>query len=509
VDTGKVDVVSRSRVRTSRQGFVGLILVALLPSTIRAELLYFVKGGRVQAAAETRGETVRLETPDGPIEFHQSDFRKIVPGHWPERDWPARRAKALEGDAAARYAAAWWALENGLTPQAEFMLRAAHEADSGHQPTARMVELLNRLDRPCDDPDLDRFRAALGQSFDVARGPHVVLFHQHGEADVRERLELLERVGRSFFLLMASRGVDLPVPSRRLVSAWFGDQRDYQAFLQANHASVFRSTRGYFHPTFRAVVAFDARSAKDQRDARDTLAARRKELDRLETAIDGMPPRGRLRIGFTGEPTRTLNRTEARDALARFRREVARSQLILDLDRRSVDLGTAAHELIHQLVAVTGFLPEQDDAPRWLHEGFAAQFEVIRGGCWAGISRAHDLRLPDWRAIKAQPQLFPLLGDVGLTHGYDRDAYAEAWGLVYFLRQRRPDAFIAFLDLLRGTDPGMARGSERNRKHFQTAFGEDLEATEKDWREFLGGVQTPLEEFDEQPAGKAAIPKSR
>ena len=59
--------------------------------------------------------------------------------------------------------------------------------------------------------------------------------------------------------------------------------------------------------------------------------------------------------------------------------------------------GTLAHEMIHQLAADSGLLPRHDAFPYWLHEGFAAQFEVIRGGRWAGISRAHDLRLPDWR----------------------------------------------------------------------------------------------------------------
>ena len=71
--------------------------------------------------------------------------------------------------------------------------------------------------------------------------------------------------------------------------------------------------------------------------------------------------------------------------------------MLLDLERRSIDLGTAAHEMIHQLAAESGFLPRHDAFPHWLNEGLAAQFEVIRGGRWSGISRAHDLRLPDWQ----------------------------------------------------------------------------------------------------------------
>ena len=100
------------------------------------------------------------------------------------------------------------------------------------------------------------------------------------------------------------------------------------------------------------------------------------------------------------EPARSVARAEGRAILDRLEREAAYRTAILDLDWRAIDLGTAAHEMIHQLAADSGLLPRHDAFPYWLHEGFAAQFEVIRGGRWAGIGRAHDLRLIDWRNIQ-------------------------------------------------------------------------------------------------------------
>ncbi len=475
---------------------VALLLFLAIPGTGSAEFLYFAKGGQVQIGAEIQGQTVRLDTPDGPIEFQRSDFRKIVPGNWPERDWDAREREARKGNADARFQAAWWALENGLTPQAESMLRRVLEADRSHQPAGRMVAVLDRLKNIRKEPGLETFRGALGSDFEVARSDHFVLLHQHTEKEAAERLELLDRVERSFFLMMAARGIELRIPPRRLVSAWFGEQSDYLTFLKAHNAGAFLSTRGYFHPTYQAVVAFDARSTRQHKDGKENLAARRRDLDRLAKAIEQMPARSRLRIEFTGEPARTLGKPEAKEALQRLTRDVARMELIQDLDRRAIDVGTAAHELIHQLVAETGLAPNFDDFPRWLHEGFAAQFEVVRGGRWAGISRAHDLRLPDWRAIKGAPRLITRVQDHGAGRGYDRDVYAESWGLVYFLRQRHPDAFLTYVDKLRSPDHESARGPERNLKLFQAAFGDDLVKLETEWREFLDSVRTPLEEAD-------------
>lgn len=437
------------------------------PVAVRAELLDFVQGGRVQLPAILAPDgTVRVDGPDGPIVFLRRDFRRVVAGYWPESEWPRRRELARAGGADAPFAAAWWALENGLTPQAEAMLRIAHAVEPGRPATARMMASLARLDRAGDDPDLGPLRLALGASFEVARGAHVVLLHQHGADEAAERLDLLERVVKSYYLLFDAHGLELPVPRQRLVTAWFADHRDYLAFLHAEGADAFRTTLGYAHPTLDAVVTYDVRSGPAHRQARDAMAARLGELDRM--------PGG-----------------EARD---RLRREVMRRQLLLETGRRSLELGTTAHELIHLLVTHSGLAPRHDAFPQWLHEGLATQFEVVRGGRWAGFGRAHDLRLPDWRGIEPRPRLGPLLRDSGFGHGYRRDAYAAAWALVFYLRKVHPDRFLTFLDLLRAPDPDVRPQADRTVAHFRAAFGDDLRALEADWHRYISGLSTPLEE---------------
>src|SRR4051794_11664535 len=87
-------------------------MVWAVPS-VRGELLYFAAGGEVQAPATSRESTVKINVAGRSYEFVRSDFRAIVPGSWPGQEWPARRADALAGGVVERYAAAWWALENG------------------------------------------------------------------------------------------------------------------------------------------------------------------------------------------------------------------------------------------------------------------------------------------------------------------------------------------------------------------------------------------------------------
>ena len=199
-------------------------------------------------------------------------------------------------------------------------------------------------------------------------------------------------------------------------------------------------------------MAYDARSSEQQRTARDLLAAQRDELHRLAEAIDRMPARGRLRVKLADEPARGSAVPRARRSSTVWTARSPTETALLDLDWRAIDLGTAAHEMIHQLAADSGLVPRHDAFSYWMHEGFAAQFEVIRGGRWAGIGRAHDLRLPDWRKLQTPIGLERLVRDAGFGRGYQRDLYAQAWALVYYLRTQHPQQFLTFIDLLRIPD---------------------------------------------------------
>jgi len=483
-----------------------------MSAAARAELLYFQKGGEVQAPAAIEGNRVIIELAERKYEFVREDFRKIVPGFSPQREWEARRQDAQSAGFAARYDLVWWAITNGLGSEAAAELRALHGIDPMHAPTARMIAALDKLERPGTDPELLEFRKALGISTSIARGEHVVLIHQQTEAEAEERVALLDRVITGYYLLFAAQGIELRVPERRLICAWFSDQKDYLAFLHSQSADAFATTKGYYHPTWNAVVAYDASSSDRQQSGQETARARRGELRQFQTTVDRLPARARLRVTLTGESARTLDRADALALIDRLEREVRREELLLDLERRAINEGTAAHEIIHLLAANSGLLPRHDAFPVWLQEGLAMQFEVIRGGRWAGISRASDPRLPDWRRIQPAPPLEPLVRDTGYGRGYRRDLYAQAWSLVYYLRVQHPPQFLTFLDLLRSPDAALADLSpgERSLTAFRRAFGSDLEPLEREWHEYMATVQTPLERHapgPQIPPGSAPGPK--
>ena len=459
----------------TRIRWVWVVLAGLAPAgrPARAELLYFQDGGRLHVAAEVRDGLVRIKGATEDYVFRTADFRAIVPGHNPEQDWQARRATALESGPEARFSAAWWALENGLIPEAVAMLRATH-ADRAHPPTARLVAILDRLAPHLPDPDASSLLHAIGIPLDSARSRHVLLYHETTQEKAAAQLDLLERVLTAFYLALTADGIDLEPPAEKLVFVALRDQADYLAFLRSQHAGAFATTYGYYHPAYRAVVTFDLRTAP-------RWASAYRALERAH----GDSPHGARTAAELDDP-RTRN--------------LQRQRLLQEMEVRANADGTAAHELVHALTIASGLAPTPEAFPHWLHEGLAGQFEVVRGGRWAGVGQPHDLRLGDWRKVEPAPNLEGLIRDRGFGQGYKAAVYARSWALVRFLRGAHSGRFLQFLELLR--NPPENGVAPRFATRFQAIFGPDLAAFETEWTRFFQGIHTTLEDFAPQtPAG--------
>lgn len=456
-------------------------LVLGIPQQSVADWLRFRAGGDILLPAEIDGDSVRLAAPARTYEFQKSDFSRIVPGHWPEHEWPMRLEAARPGGARTLYQAAWWALENGLTPEALSCLQEAFQADPSLTPVDRLHPLMLRLGVPLPDPDLARLHAGIPGEFQLARSDHLILLHQHPADEAESLLETLERVYATFYLCFTAQGFDLSLPDRRVVLIWYAREKPFQEQVRRESGRVMPTTRGYYSPSRDVVLLSDTRSTADHRRAESANQSRRAELERVSESLANLPAKARFRFEVGGEPPRTLTRAEAQLVVDRLGREVDRQELLLDLRRRAMDLGTACHELVHLLVAASGLLPRGGDSPLWFQEGLAMQFETVRGGRWAGLSRLHDIRLADYRRINPPPRLGSLLADEGLGHGYRNESYAAAWSFVYYLRKREPRVFVTLLDRYRAPTV------------FRPTPNELLLGLEESWHSFLASLQLPLD----------------
>ena len=193
-----------------------------------------------------------------------------MPGFWPPTEWEGRRRQARAAGFEARFAAAWWAIENGLTIEVAPELRELHALDPNHAPTARMTARLDRLGRalyrprvrPLSEGPRDRDQGRPRAARDLAPPAFRRRSRRANRAARASDHRLSPAVRRAGRRTCASHagGWCLPgLPIKRII--WL--------FFDRKTPTAFATTRGYFHPTWNAVVAYDARSSEPQRTARD------------------------------------------------------------------------------------------------------------------------------------------------------------------------------------------------------------------------------------------------
>lgn len=133
------------------------------------------------------------------------------------------------------------------------------------------------------------------------------------------------------------------------------------------------------------------------------------------------------------------------------------------------------HEATHQFVNAA----TQNKCPLWMNEGLATFFEICRLSGGSLI----NLRKPNKRWLWTLKKLFEddnvdFRALVNKVRGmYQREEYAQAWGLTYYLIISRPAAFNRYFEAIRkGQNPITT---------FEKIMGNDYDKLEKDIKLFI------------------------
>jgi hypothetical protein len=170
---------------------------------------------------------------------------------------------------------------------------------------------------------------------------------------------------------------------------------------------------------------------------------------------------------------------------------------------------TVAHEGTHQILQNIGVHPRLAPWPVWLIEGLAeycAPTTTSRGGGWSGFNKINPFHmatlrdLSDAHSLQAQPRGRPRTNAVRgpepvsfqsvltKTH-FDHTDYAVAWGLTYYLANKKFEPFIAYLKEMGRLSPLARRTPEENLATFRTYFGNDPPGLDKSAAKYLASLK--------------------
>lgn len=280
----------------------------------------------------------------------------------------------------------------------------------------------------------------LGGGFRTHQTAHYLIVYSTSDAYARWCGLLFERLYAAFTNYWSRRGFELSEPEFPLVAIVFADRASFRQYAAAETGDAAAVLIGYYNVLTNRMVMCDL------------------------TASSYQPPAG-------------VRQTTA----AQIRQMLARP----DAQR---NVATVVHEATHQVSFNCGLLRREADCPVWFSEGIAIYFEtpdLQSTAGWRGIGEVNVARLgrfgqyltrrpPDSiERLVADDQRFR---DASLAE----DAYAEAWALAYFLIRRYPDQFLQYARTLHAKPPAVADERETRLRDFRQAFGDDLEALDRE-----------------------------
>jgi hypothetical protein len=403
-----------------------------------------------------------------------------------------------------------WALTHGLLDEVPKAIDRLAKADPKHPVVAAFRKTQAAIDRPNlqDDGTAAAWRERLGE-YRIRESTHYALVYDvPNNSKAQSWLDRLENHYRGFFYWFALRGVELPVPDRRLVAILV----DSPEAFEHQHKKVFDElpmmADGFFARRDNLAV-FSATRLDEGFTA----------LNSTVTSIWRTSGQGE-EMFFKGKSTAKL------DPIQNIQAQTL--TLVHKALREESELATVTHEGTRQLIAAMGVLPRSVQPPLWLDSGIASFFETPKGAFWPGIgapSWNYLVHYKQWETEKKLDKPEDALRGV-LTDRYFREAHASknkekalqkartmAWALTYYLMHKKRDGLLRYYQEL----ATMPRDLEFDADVLMGCFARAFDLVEpskpnevnpskfynlaKEWRQFI--QYTPLE----VPAEYLAPPK--
>ena len=277
--------------------------------------------------------------------------------------------------------------------------------------------------------------------------PPFIVIYTTSNAFANWHGNLLRRVHEQYVEHWKRLGVELTPPEFPLVVIMLSSDARYRQYAQQEGVNLFPEQRAYYHKLTNRIVMYDM---SGQQAFREGNQQRINQNDRQN---------------FLSNPNNIM---------------------------------TVVHEAVHLVGFNTGMHPRHTPNPHWLYEGLAVVHEVpdLRhpSGWSPGRPHVNRPRLDQLRRYldRSPPELAiqriqKMLQDDGLftAQATALDNYALAWGVSYYLVRERDKEFAAYLKVLQEKTPLSKDNAEIRLKEFENAFGNDWNAFENGFRNFI------------------------
>ncbi len=231
----------------------------------------------------------------------------------------------------------------------------------------------------------DQLQSEFGNKYQVSVTTHFVVVHPPGDAQIWAMpFEKLYQRYQNYF---GSRGFNLDEPTFPMVAVVLKTRDEFDRFL-ANYHEANENVLGYYSPRSNRIISYDQTGGKA------------KDEDWFFT------------------------------------------------------VDTIVHEATHQSAFNTGLHTRFAPNPRWISEGLATMFEApgVQNSMYfskqkdrINHGRLENLRTMYEKDFVTEKMIASMVGSDDIFRVNPAGAYALAWGLTFYLAEREPEKYAAFL----------------------------------------------------------------
>ena len=344
-------------------------------------------------------------------------------------------------------------------------------------------------DAPLPKASPGTLRRAFGARCNIRTTAHYVLCYNTSAQRASTTGQRLEQVYHAFFDYFHKRGFSLDAPAEKLVCMLFDRRERYHRYAQQTSKMLEHSSGFYSQQTKRIAFYVNLNNPEYVR-CRAEYQATERRVAQWQRAVAQMRS-GYLEFTYRDGRRLKLNRAQAARELVRQRKALRDDRRRMYLSQVSDHISVLAHEATHQLVACSRLLNPKADNPLWVDEGLAMFFEPAMRAQWAGIGHMNQARLAGLiEAVVHQrqlplEQLLVLRRFLGPDKGKSAAAYAQSWGLTYYLMRQYQPLFLSYLRELKKQPAGASPTDAERIALFKKVFGPDLRALENRWYQYI------------------------
>jgi hypothetical protein len=500
---------------------ISIFLIILTSSY--ADIIILKSNRELEGEIIEEGDIIFIKLKSGNIAIKKKDIKEIIKKPLPQKIYNNRLKNINLKDTKALFELACWCKGKKLFREHEDLLKKILTIDPQHKAASQALYQYQKKSKyfSISQEANRRLKKEAGKNFAVLNTAHYRIAYNTNRHFAYQRAELFESLYRKFYLYFEQHNFKLETIKDRLEAITFDTRAEFKEYTKNKFPSLTLAG-GYFHLKSNRMYLFDGnnnadyiklkarlkRLYKEANNEKKKITLATNKIKKFRTKISKLTSSSRISLIINGKEYSNLNKAEALKLLRvqlkevakdkrmfnRYKKKIAKAAKKITSSQKDVVDSTTIHEATHQIAFNSGIHNAYGYNPRWLTEALACFFYISDNNKWIEVGKIRKDYINIFKEAYIQKNLYPLnklIHDEQIFALHNPEvqiSYAQSWALFYFLSRKHNKKNIKYIKTFSTKTFKKSIQPSEKIKIFTDCFGEDLEALEKEWMDYMDTI---------------------